>query len=60
MPNIDQLRVVLRNVSPLIWRRVLAGSDTSIAELHTIFRRWVNSVADELRQEGVPQLVVAG
>ena len=38
MPNIDQLRVVLRNVSPLIWRRVLAGSDTSIAELHTILQ----------------------
>lgn len=36
MPNIYQLRVVLRDVSPLIWRRLLVRSDTSIAELHAI------------------------
>ena len=38
MPNLYQLRVVLRNVSPLIWRRLLVRSDTSIAELHTILQ----------------------
>ena len=29
-----QLRVVLRGVSPLIWRRLLVRSDSSIADLH--------------------------
>ena len=36
MPNTYQLRVVLLEVSPLIWRRLLVRSDTAIAELHTI------------------------
>ena len=31
-----QLRAVLRGVSPLIWRRLLVPSDTSIAHLHEI------------------------
>src|SRR2546429_4515735 len=34
-PFVYQLRVVLRGVSPLIWRRLLVRSDSSIAELHT-------------------------
>lgn len=38
MPNIYQLRVVLLEVSPLIWRRLLVRSDTAIAELHTILQ----------------------
>ena len=38
MPIFYQLRVVLRNVSPLIWRRLLVRSDTSIAELHAILQ----------------------
>jgi hypothetical protein len=29
-----KLRVVLRCVSPLIWRRLLVRSDTTIADLH--------------------------
>jgi Plasmid pRiA4b ORF-3-like protein len=29
-----QLRVVLRGISPLIWRRLLVRSDSTIAELH--------------------------
>src|SRR5260370_35337382 len=32
--SVYQLRVVLRAVSPLIWRRVLVRSDTTIADLH--------------------------
>src|SRR5258708_32552562 len=34
-PSVYQLRVVLRAVSPLIWRRVLVRSDTTITHLHT-------------------------
>ena len=33
-PAIYQLRVVLRGVSPLVWRRLLVASDTRLAELH--------------------------
>lgn len=34
-PVVYQLRVVLRGVSPLIWRRLLVRTDSSIADLHT-------------------------
>jgi len=34
-PVVYQLRVVLRGVSPLIWRRLLVRSDSSIADVHT-------------------------
>src|SRR3989475_11192266 len=33
-PFVYQLRLVLRGVSPLIWRRLLVRSDSSIADLH--------------------------
>src|SRR5258708_28580222 len=33
--SVYQLRVVLRGISPLIWRRLLVRSDSSIADLHT-------------------------
>jgi hypothetical protein len=36
--SIYQLRIVLRGVSPLIWRRVLVHSDTTLAHLHTILQ----------------------
>src|SRR5438105_3740992 len=36
--NIYQLRVVLRGISPLIWRRVLVPSTTTLAHLHTILQ----------------------
>jgi hypothetical protein len=32
--QIYQLRAVLRGISPLIWRRLLARSDSTVAELH--------------------------
>jgi hypothetical protein len=35
---IYQLRVVLCGVNPLMWRRLLVASDTSIAELHEILQ----------------------
>lgn len=33
-PVVYQLRVVLRGISPLIWRRLLVRSDSTIADLH--------------------------
>jgi pRiA4b ORF-3-like protein len=37
-PSIYQLRVVLRGISPLIWRRLLVRSETTLAQLHTILQ----------------------
>jgi Plasmid pRiA4b ORF-3-like protein len=37
-PVVYQLRLVLRGVSPLIWRRLLVRSDSTIADLHTTFQ----------------------
>ena len=34
LPAIYQLRAVLRDVSPLVWRRLLVSSQTPLAELH--------------------------
>jgi len=36
--SIYQLRVVLRGISPLIWRRVLVHRETTLAHLHTILQ----------------------
>jgi len=36
--TVYQLRVVLRGISPLIWRRLLVRSDTTVAGLHAIFQ----------------------
>jgi hypothetical protein len=37
-PLVYQLRVVLRGISPLIWRRLLVRSDSSIADLRITFQ----------------------
>ena len=47
-PNavVYQLKVALRGISPLIWRRLLVHADTSIADLHLILQLamgWTNS-----------------
>jgi len=34
-PVVYQLKVVRRGVSPMIWRRLLVRSDSTIADLHT-------------------------
>ena len=36
--DIYQLRIVLRGISPLIWRRVLVHSTTTLAHLHAILQ----------------------
>ncbi len=37
-PAVYQLRVVLRAISSLIWRRLLVSGATSLAELHAILQ----------------------
>jgi hypothetical protein len=37
-PVVYQLRVVLRGVSPLVWRRPLVRSDSSVADLHAVLQ----------------------
>src|SRR5258708_30143210 len=44
--EIYQLRWYLRGISPLIWRRVLVRSDSTLADLHYIIQiamNWSNS-----------------
>jgi len=36
--SVYQFRIVLRGISPLIWRRVLVHSHTTLAHLHTIMQ----------------------
>src|SRR5664280_4424 len=38
LPSAYQLRVVVRGVSPLIWRRLLVPADTTIAGLHAVLQ----------------------
>ena len=33
-----QLRAVIRGISPLIWRRLLVRSDSTVAELHEVLQ----------------------
>src|SRR5215813_3537382 len=43
---IYQLKIALRGISPLIWRRLLVSADTSIADLHHLLQLvmgWTNS-----------------
>lgn len=46
LPDVYQLRIRLCRISPLIWRRLLVRSDTSIAELHCLIQAafgWIDS-----------------
>jgi hypothetical protein len=36
--QIYQLRAVLRGISPLIWRRLLVHSDSTVAQLHEVLQ----------------------
>ena len=34
LPSFYQLRITLREISPLIWRRLLVCNDTTLTQLH--------------------------
>jgi hypothetical protein len=36
--SVYQLRVVLRGISPLVWRRLLVHADSTIADLHEVLQ----------------------
>ncbi len=36
--QIYQLRVVLRGISPLVWRRFLVRDDSTLAQLHEVLQ----------------------
>jgi hypothetical protein len=36
--QVYQIRVVLRGISPLVWRRLLVGVDSTVADLHQILQ----------------------
>ncbi len=53
--TIYQLKITLRGISPLIWRRVLVRSDTTIAHLHAIVQitmGWENLHLHRFRIQG--------
>lgn len=54
-PVVYQLRVVLRGVSPLIWRRLLVRGDDTIADLHVFLQ-----VALGWSDEHLNQFVIHG
>jgi hypothetical protein len=53
--RVYQLKIVLRDISPLIWRRVLVTSDTTIATLHAIVQTvmgWEDAHLPQFRIHG--------
>src|SRR5216684_4435005 len=66
-PFVYQLRVVLRGVSPLIWRRLLLRGDSSIADLHATLQlalgwsdQHLNRFVVHGREYGVAHPAVSG
>ena len=50
LPSFSQLRITLREISPLIWRRLLVCNDTTLTQLHMAnraipFHEWCMSDA---------------
>jgi hypothetical protein len=38
VPVVHQLRIVLRHISPLIWRRLIVHGDSTVADLHAVLQ----------------------
>jgi hypothetical protein len=59
--DVYQLRVVIRGISPLIWRRLLLRSDATLADLHDVLQTafgWedyhLHRFAIRRREYGIP------
>lgn len=50
LSSVYQLRIVLRGISPLIWRRLLIPSRTTIADLHGILQTALGWEDDHLHR----------
>src|SRR5712664_2174397 len=53
LPSIYQLRITLREISPLIWRRLLVCSGTTLAQLHIILQIVFDWSGEHLLDAGV-------
>jgi hypothetical protein len=55
LPVVYQLRIRLDAISPLIWRRILVHSETTIADLHSIIQAafsWTDSHLHRFVRDG--------
>jgi hypothetical protein len=55
LPCVYQLRICLRRISPIIWRRLLVRSDSTVADLHyaiQIAMGWMDSHLNRFRIHG--------
>jgi Plasmid pRiA4b ORF-3-like protein len=52
-PSVYELRVVLRGVSPLIWRRVLVIGDPTVAKLHATLQLVLGWTDEHLNRFGI-------
>ena len=67
-PTVYQLKVILLGISPMIWRRLLVRSDSTIADLHSILQiamGWTDTHLHQFRIQGrkygiahIPSLLV--
>jgi hypothetical protein len=58
---IYQLRLVLAGISPIIWRRLLVSSETTIAQLHQYIQicfDWRGEHLHRFRIHGVTALLI--
>ena len=54
-PTVYQLKVILLGISPMIWRRLLVRSDSTIADLHSILQiamGWTDTHLHQFRIQG--------
>lgn len=66
-PQRYQLKLVLRDVSPMVWRRVVVGSDTTLAEFHDVIQLALGWEDEHLHRfhvhgqdHGLPKIGTAG
>src|SRR3954447_6696951 len=61
IPEIDLLHVWIRQISPMIWRRLLVRSDSALAALHDTIQiafGWTDSHLHRFRRPRSPRFVL--